>query len=760
MSKVSVTGSKRVMPEVIEAVYALNEVHLSDYDGSWAAFDNGDPIAGADEASERLVTVRALESTLDIDREEVEPEPGVEDREARLERVRSRVNELDDERTELRDERRRVEDRLDRIEPFADLGIDLDLLSGYRSVEVGVVSGPEAEIEAALAESEEIRAYETFTGGDVVAIVAAPAEGYSVGDGVIDDALVGVDLTRHELPDTDRSPEAYADELDARRRELDAELEDVEARLEQVAREEGSFLVGLERRLTMEVQQAEAPLQFATTDRAFVAEGWIRTKQYDTLVAAVTDAVGESVEIEELERADYDDHGHPTHTEEVDHDDGDGNGGSGPDSEEPAADDSEREPARAATDGGQARAGGDIVTIDDEPPVVQDNTRAAKPFEFLLQMIARPKYSELDPTFFLLLTFPAFFGFMLGDLGYGLLYGTVGFLLYSRFDDDVVRSLGAIGLWAGGFTMLFGILYGEVFGMHVLGDVLFGGSPPMHKGLQPAYAEYSQTWLMVSVLLGLAHLTLGYVLGFINDMKHGVAESYLEHGSWALLMLGFWTWVFSRHTSGVKPDFLYEALGSGSGAAYELGYTGLPADVGLYVGVPVAVIGLVTMIYGEVKHYGGLGIIIGLLESFSVLGDVLSYLRIAAVILAKAGMAFVVNMLFFGVYVDDHGGWHFGTGGMPDSEAVGALEAGETVAYHGYEVTEIMFGGLLHGGLLSAAVGVVVLVVGHIVVLLLGVTSAGLQGIRLEYVEFFEKFYEGGGRKFEPFGHGSADGEE
>jgi len=56
-------------------------------------------------------------------------------------------------------------------------------------------------------------------------------------------------------------------------------------------------------------------------------------------------------------------------------------------------------------------------------------------------------------------------------------------------------------MWAGGFTMLFGILYGEIFGMHVLGDILFGGSPPMHKGLQPVYSKYSQTWLMLSVLL-------------------------------------------------------------------------------------------------------------------------------------------------------------------------------------------------------------------------------------------------------------------
>jgi V/A-type H+-transporting ATPase subunit I len=84
----------------------------------------------------------------------------------------------------------------------------------------------------------------------------------------------------------------------------------------------------------------------------------------------------------------------------------------------------------------------------------------------------------------------------------------------------------------------------------------------------------------------------------------------------------------------------------------------------------------------------------------------------------------------------------------------------EQGTYHGHEVTEVMFNGLLHGGIGTAIIGVFILVLGHIVVLLLGVTSAGLQGIRLEYVEFFNKFYEGGGREFSPFGHERASDDD
>ncbi|MDS0476658.1 V-type ATP synthase subunit I [Natrinema sp. 1APR25-10V2] len=740
MSKVSVAGSRGVMPTVIETIHELSLVHLSDYDGSWEAFDNGNPIKGAEEASEKLVTVRALESTLGLSADEADPGALTSGWEERLEEIRTRINELDDRQTEINDELRTVNEKIDRVEPFAELGIDLDLLSGYETVDVLVGEGSHEDVEAAVADSDEIRAFETFTGGDVVAVVAAPTE--DAGDSPIDDALVGLEFTRYEVPETDKSPDDYVSELESRKRDLESQLDEIDAELEEVKRDEAGFLLRVEEELTIEVQQAEAPLQFATTEHAFVAEGWLPTDEYDQLVAALNDAVGDSVEIEELVRADYNDEGYPTSTEELDH--------GGPGGEDETTDEEEREVAtqEVAADGGTTTASSGVVTMVDEPPVVQDNVGPAKPFEFLLRLIDRPKYSELDPTIVLLLTFPAFYGFMLGDLGYGILYTTVGYLLYSRFDEDIVRSLGAIGIWAGGFTMLFGILYGEFFGMHFLGDIVFGGSPPLHKGLQPVYAKYGQTWLMLSVIIGLVHLTLGYIFGFINDLDHGVGDAFLENGSWALLMIGVWVWIFSRHAEGVKPEFLFTSFGTGSKAAYELGFTGFSAETGLFVGLSLAVVGLATMVYGEVKHYGALGIIIGGLESFNVLGDVLSYLRIAAVILAKAGMAFVVNMLFFGVYVvetESGAEWHFGTSHAPQH----MLEKG---TYHGHEVTEVMFGGLLHGGIALAIIGVFILVLGHIVVLLLGVTSAGLQGIRLEYVEFFNKFYEGGGRVFEPFG--------
>ncbi|MFO7832917.1 MAG: V-type ATP synthase subunit I, partial [Halohasta sp.] len=96
---------------------------------------------------------------------------------------------------------------------------------------------------------------------------------------------------------------------------------------------------------------------------------------------------------------------------------------------------------------------------------------------------------------------------------------------------------------------------------------------------------------------------------------------------------------------------------------------------------------------------------------------------------------FAVNLIVFGAY-NEGGNYHFIflSDGVPEG-------------------AEVMFGGLMPGGTLGIIGGLLVLFVGHSAVLALGVTSAGLQAVRLEYVEFFGKFYEGGGRAYLPFGY-------
>jgi len=696
MSKVSVTGSKAIMDDVIETVHDLNLVHLSDYDGSWEGFDNGNPVEGAEAASEKLVTVRSLENILDVDAADAGPSRIVTEEalEEELETVRQEANRLDDRRNELEEELREVDEQIGSMAPFATLGMPLHLLSGYDSLEVRVGEGDADAIRAALRDAAVVREFEVQEADGVLAAYVYPES--NARENVLEDIFVGVDFTTIEVPEAgEGDPSEYVEELRHRKQRLESKLDTVEDELEELRLEVASFLLAAEERLSIDVQKSEAPLQFATTENAFVAEGWIPTEDVDALQAALGDAVGDRVDVEELERADYDRHGEPEHTE-------------------------------AVTDGG-------TVSMEEEPPTVMQNDPLSKPFEPLTKMVCVPKYSEIDPTMIIMLTFPFFYGFMIGDLGYGILYTAAGYGIYSKFDAEIIKGIGAIAMFAGGFTMLFGVLYGEVFGMHVLGEVLFGGKPPLHKGLQPAFGYYARSFLVLSLLAGIVHMTVGFWFGFWNDRSHGLVDAFTHNLAWWFLMIGVWGWIFSDVALDQKRDILFAPLAE---AHIISSANGLPEIVGWGSLFVFGFIGLAGILYGEYQEYGFIGLIIGGLETPNALVNVLSYIRIAGVLLAKAGMALVVNLLFWGAY-EHNGEIHYLTDKAPSA----------------VPAEELMFGGLVHGGVPFVLLGVVIFVVGHLLVLILGVTSAGLQGVRLEFVEFFNKFYEGGGRAFEPFGY-------
>jgi len=680
---------------------------------------------------------RALESILGVDDEDAGPTRLVTDEalEEELEDVRTEVTELDDRRDEVRDDLREVEDQIATMEPFVRLGIDLDLLRGYDTLAVAVGEGDADEIEAVLADSD-IKTFDVFSEDGVVAAFAR------ADDSDLQDALVGATFSALVVPEGDGDPTEYLEELNHRKQQLESKLSTVEDELDELRLDYAGFLLAAEEKLAIEVQKAEAPLTFATTENAFIAEGWIPDEEYELFRQEVGAAVGDAIDVEKLEIAEYDGDGHVHSHEEVE---GEGGHGGEP-AEAPSADETDDGSEQAVADGGVAgaaatRSDGGVVTMgDSSPPVIQDNPGPARPFEALVEVVNRPKYGEFDPTVFFFLTFPAFYGFMIGDLGYGIIYTLLGYALYSKASGDVLQSLGGVTMWAGGFTMLFGVLYGEIFGLHVLGEVLFNGHPPIHKGLQPHYGEYAIAWLAISLLAGVVHLSVGWILDFIENLSHGLWDAVTESGSWLLMMFGLWAWVFSG-ANGAAPNFLYGAEeGIFAGNPFPLGFAGLP-PLDLFtipgIGAPfsawlgVFLVGFVLL---------GLADPIELVEFLNVFVNVLSYTRLAAVLLAKAGMAFVVNLLFFGAY-EHEGEWHFLINHAPE------------YAVTNYGAESVIFPGLMHAGIAGVVGGLLVLVLGHILVLVLGVTSAGLQGVRLEYVEFFGKFFEGGGTKYNPFGY-------
>jgi len=324
----------------------------------------------------------------------------------------------------------------------------------------------------------------------------------------------------------------------------------------------------------------------------------------------------------------------------------------------------------------------------------------------------------------------------------------MGWGCWKYFDSDAGKAIGTIAIWAGAFTVLFGYLYDDLFGMY-MSDL--GISLPLAgtltKGLQ--IGEWALLWILLSLVFGIIHLNLGLIAGFVNELSHGLKAAVFERFSWILAMNGLFIWLFTHNDAGsaglgfdttasaTKPEFM---TGAGEEAIlYEfVGFAGFPELVGI-VGIGMLVVGMTMVVVAEG--------IAGVLEAPAwAFGHALSYLRMVAVLLAKGGMAFVVNLLVFGAWEADDGYMSFAY-----FEAPSGVEGAADVTFEGL----VWIG--LEGGIIVTALAfigaVLVFVVGHIVVLLLGITAAGIQMLRLEYVEFFQKFYEGGGEEYEPFGH-------
>jgi V/A-type H+-transporting ATPase subunit I len=279
----------------------------------------------------------------------------------------------------------------------------------------------------------------------------------------------------------------------------------------------------------------------------------------------------------------------------------------------------------------------------------------------------------------------------------------------------------------------------------------------IHKGISET--EWAITWLIVAVVAGWLHLNLAYIFNFVEEVQlHGFKPAMVEVGSWLLMLNGLWVWIFSYNFEAPresitqigwwtfpisKPEFLVGPDALLAHGPLGFGFQGFPAIAGV-LGLLAFVLGIALLISGPWYEA---------VEFLVPLAHTLSYTRITAVLLAKAGMALAANLLYFGAYHDDHG-FHFMHGADPADKAAKAAKSEEmTIIFDGlFNMGPMTAVGGIDFSIAGAVLGLPVLIAAHIVVLAVGGTAA-IQAIRLEYFEFFEKFYEGGGKKYEPFGH-------
>jgi len=623
MTKVIIAGSKDYMAVAIDTLHKHNVVHIADFVDEDEDFKIGTPYANATKLSERAVSLRSIASFLNITgKEDIQsryPEGAITDE------IDKKTESLNFDVTQVT---HKISDIDSRIKDINDKKRLLDPLKSF-DLPLDLYGGYRSlavfvgTLKGSPAISDITNDYELETvpygRGHAIALFV-PRE---FDDDVLK-RLQDQTYSALSLPEMEGIPRDILADLDAQLAELESEKEKSQEDLNELRKRYIDYILASDEYLSIATQKAEAPLRFATTKNAFIIEGWIPTKNLEHVQHDVDRATDAHVMV--------------------------------------------------ATDASEA------VSVE-KVPIALENPMPSEPFEVLVRAFSLPKYNEIDPTTFVALIYPFLFALMLGDIGYGVVIIVIGLLVRRMLKSKGIRDLAAILVYAGVLSLVFGLVYNEFFGVALVGA----------SGLiLPSYAyptiprfDNVLTLLLVTLVIGILMLTLGYVLGFVNEYRqHGLKHAVFSKVSWLLML---WGGVF----------VIVEILP--------------PLTTGAAIGISSALLGgLALLVIGFVFLIMGEGII-GIAELPSLLSNVLSYSRLLSIGISSAGIALAVNKLSYALF--------FSRGGV------------------------------------FVILGVLMLIVGHAVNTALGILDSGLQSLRLHYVEFFTKFYRGGGTKYRPFGY-------
>ncbi len=331
---------------------------------------------------------------------------------------------------------------------------------------------------------------------------------------------------------------------------------------------------------------------------------------------------------------------------------------------------------------------------DEEPPSKLRNFEVLRPFEVVVNLFGTPKYGEWDPTPVVGYFFAFFFGIMLGDAVYGLLLLLLARFFLARLVEDPEAE---------GFLMFRRLLYicagsaivvGLLTGAY-LGDFLtrFFGAPNLavSKAVQAVYLD-PMAIIVVSLFIGLVHVNFGHLLMLIRGVRERNVSYVLGRSGIFLLQLA---------AIPLLLRFLgIELLPFGEAVYSALSYL-----------LPAAVVVIIAASLIEKGPF--LGSILWVFDISGILGDVMSYARLAGVGLATYYLAYCFNLM--SVLIAEL---------LPEG------------------ILRLVFGSLII---------VAVLVFGHLLNLVLSSITCFVHSLRLTFVEFLFKFYEGGGRAYSPF---------
>ena len=657
------------MADIVRACSDLGCVHIEDYTQFEEGIGVGHAIQSedADRVSSLLLKVRAVRSSVSV----FNSKGAISGKAAKTlaEKLESEVDKALGYIESIREAKAEIttlEEQVRIFEKLAPLNISLDLLSGFSGVEVYVAetanSSKASKVFADLKNEIEIMAP-----AGLVAVACAPNKAAEV-----QIALAELNAKAIQLPPGEGKPAQRASDARKTIESTTASLESNQKSLDAWAEKRGSDLVIIEEHLQREDAIYTSPTSLAVSNQAFALDAWVPTENESKARSKLKNLVSH-LEIEEH----VDDHHH--------------------------------------------HGGHDDHHAHPEPPIAYKNSGVAEPFELVVDLVGRPKYGTFEPTTMIMITLPLLYGLILGDFGYGFVIVLLALWLRSLpfAKEPMGKNATTVLLWMGIWCMIWGLLFAEGFGFiwDGTGKIMGDASPliPLYDwtydltsgfkksdiadalGLGHTYVPFHRAdsaltdYVLVSVYVGVLHLFIGYVIGFVNVAKgHGLVAAFFEKGSWLLILVGGFLHIYgfmkgnNQVIEGTIPGYL------------------------VLIGIVVLIIALAVY---EGFGWGG-GIIMGPIETFGLLANTLSYLRIMAVGVAGVKIAEISNDMGFASMRD-------------------AISGGD------FLLVPVFF--LLWIGIQAFAIA-------------LGLLSPSIHAARLHFVEWMGKFYDGSGRVFSPLG--------
>lgn len=323
-----------------------------------------------------------------------------------------------------------------------------------------------------------------------------------------------------------------------------------------------------------------------------------------------------------------------------------------------------------------------------KPPTKLRNPKLFKPFEMYVKMYGLPAYNEMDPTWFVAITYSFIFGAMFGDVGQGLVLFLGGLFLYKTKKMDLAGIISCAGV----FSVFFGFMYGSFFGFEEVLKAIW--LKPMNQMMDVPLVGRLNAVFVIAIGFGMFIILICMVFNIINSIRRGDTEK---------------TWFDSNAVAGLV---FYGSIVLTIGLF--ISGKKLPAAAILVImfGVPLLLMFLKEPLTNLVEKKSkilpeqkGMFFVQSFFELFEVLlsylSNTLSFLRIGAFAVSHAAMMEVVLMLAGAT-----------NGGSPNW---------------------------------------IVVVLGNIFVCAMEGLIVGIQVLRLEYYEIFSRFYAGNGREFKPF---------